>query len=101
MGMERIYVGSSITNESKRDEVPIGVWKFWTNQPGELGDNSNGLAPHIIVVEMCKLDNEIIFHVVATEESTGGVYFTNYRIHIFELLGLLAEGQKFVKHIAF
>ena len=99
--MEKFLIGSSITNEHKRDEVPIGVWRYWTNQPGELGDNSNGLAPHIIVVEMCKLDNEIIFHVVATEEKTGGVYFTNYSLHIVDLLALLAEGKKEVKHIAF
>ncbi len=101
--MERIYIGCSITNESKRDEVPIGVWKFWTNCPGELGDNSNGLAPHIIMVEMCRIKdtNKIVFHAEAIEEKTGGVYFTNYSLHIVDLLGLLSEGEKIVKHIAF
>jgi len=103
MDMERVYIGCSITNESKRDEVPLAVWQYWTNQPGELGDNSNGLAPHKIVVEMCRIKNtnKIVFHAEAIEEKTGGVYFTNYSLHIVDLLALLAEGKKEVKHIAF
>ena len=100
--MERVYIGCSITNESKRDEVPLAVWQYWTNQTDVLGYN-DGLSPHKIVVELCRIKdtNKIIFHIEAIEENTGGVEFINYSLHIVDLLSLLAEGKKEVKHIAF